>query len=168
MNEIPKTEDELERYLRRVEKLRNASDFSAALEACQPLVDEPTTHAAGLRARADIYADMRQRDSELADREALVALGSEEPSDHFDLGTSLWRSGRTAEAATVFARSIELGEQEDFHYYTNASRMHLAALLIKLNRREEALRECLLVPEGYSSYLPDGMTTREQLLEKLR
>lgn len=35
----------------RVEKLRNASDFPAALEACQPLVDEPTTRTAGLRAR---------------------------------------------------------------------------------------------------------------------
>lgn len=168
MNKIPKAEDELERYLRRVEKLRGASDFSAALETCQPLVDEPTTHAAGLRARADIYADMRQRNLELADREALVDLGSKEPSDHFDLGIGLWRSGRTVEAVAAFVRSIELGERESFHYYTNASRMHLAALLVKLNRREDALRECLLIPEDYSSCLPDGMTTRGQLLEKLR
>lgn len=168
MNELEADRIDLERYLHRVEKLKDASDFPAALEACQPLVDELTTRAAGLRARADVYADMRQRDLELADREALVGLGSKEPSDHFDLGIGLWRSGRTAEAATAFTRSIELGEQEDFHYYTNASRMHLAALLIKLNRREEALRECLLLPEDYSSYLPDGMTTREQLLGKLR
>jgi tetratricopeptide (TPR) repeat protein len=111
MIEMAKSEDELERYLHRVEKLRNASDFPAALEACQPLVDEPTTHVAGLRARADIYADMRQRDLELADREALVDLGSKEPSDHFDLGISLWRFGRIAEAVDAFSRSIELGEQ---------------------------------------------------------
>lgn len=91
MNGIPKTEDDLERYLRRVEKLRNASDFPGALEACQSLVDEPTTHAAGLRARADIYADMGQRDLELADRKALVDLGSKEPSDHFNLRPS-WLS----------------------------------------------------------------------------
>ena len=32
----------------------------------------------------------------------------------------------------------------------------------------EALRECMLVPEDYSSYLPDGMTTREQLIDRLR
>lgn len=168
MKETPKTEVELERYLRAVEKLRNASDFQAALEACQRLIDEPSTRAAGLRARADVYADMRDSGSELADRMALVETGSPEPSDYFDLGVAFWRSGQLSQAAAMFERSIELGEKEDFHYYTNASRMHLAALLIKLQRRDEAMRECRLVPEGYSSYLPDGMTTREQLLERLR
>lgn len=168
MLDSPKNEDELVSYLRAVAKLRDASDFQAALQACELLIDEPSTRAAGLRARADIYADMKQREDELADREALVELDSREPNDYFELGITLWRSGRLAEAASAFSRSLELGEQENFHYYANASRMHLAALLIKLQRREEALRECMLIPENYSSYLPDGMTTREQLLEKLR
>lgn len=168
MKDLPQNEAELERYLRSVEKLRNASDFQAALEACQQLIDDPTTHAAGLRARADVYADMRDSDSELADRVAIVEAGSPEPSDCFDLGVALWKSGQFSRAASMFEQSIELGEKEDFHFYTNASRMHLAALLIKLQRRNEAIRECQLVPDGYSSYLPDGMTTKERLLEMLR
>lgn len=163
----PENEDELESYLRMVTKLRDASDFQAALHACKLLIDNPSTRGAGLRARADVYADMQQRHSELADRESLVELGSPEPSDYFELGITLWRTGRLIEAASAFSRSLELGEQENFHYYANTSRMHLVALLIKLQRHEEALRECKLIPESYSSYLPDGMTTKEQLLEKL-
>ncbi|MFC5741198.1 tetratricopeptide repeat protein [Dyella tabacisoli] len=167
MKEIPQTEVELKRYLRTVEKLRSSSDFPAALEACQLLISHSPTCEAGLRARADTYADMRDRESEVADRKALVELGSPEPGDYFDLGVALWRSGQLPEAAERFTSSIKLGEKEDFHFYTNASRMHLVALLIKLQREEEALRECLLVPDSYSSYLPDGMTTKEQLIEKL-
>ncbi|MBA3487755.1 MAG: tetratricopeptide repeat protein [Lysobacter sp.] len=167
MLDFPKDEDELESYLRVVAKLRDASNFQAALQACESLIDEPSTRAAGLRARADVYADMGQRESAVADREALVESASREPNDYFELGIALWRSGRLSEAASMFSRSLELGEQEDFHYYENASRMHLVALLIKLQRRAEALRECVLLPKNYSSYLPDGMTTREQLLENL-
>lgn len=165
---LPRTEDELERYLRQVEKLREGSNFQAALEACQVLVDELSTRSAGLRARADVHADMRNRELELADRKALVDLGSKEPSDYFDLGVASWKAGLLNEAIGMFEQSIRLGEEENFHYYTNVSRMHLAALLIKLHRRDEALRECKLIPKDYSSYLPDGMTTREQLLEHLR
>ena len=165
----PKTEIELEQYLRAVAKLRDAREFEGALEACVQLVNDPVTLAAGLRARADIYADMRQRESEIADREALVQLGTQEPNDYFEFGIALWRVGRLLDAADAFARAIELGEQEVFHYYTNASRIHLAAVLVKLGRHEEARRECLLVPDGYSSYLPgDGVTTKEQLLDKMR
>lgn len=164
----PKTEIELERYLRAVAKLRDAREFEGALEACVQLMNDPVTLAAGLRARADIYAEMRQLESEVADREALVRLDTQEPNDYFEFGIALWRVGRLVDAIEAFARAIELGAQAGFHYYTNASRMHLAALLVKLGRYEEARRECCLIPDGYSSYLPgDGVTTKEQLLDKM-
>lgn len=164
----PKSEIELERYLRAVAKLQDAEEFENALEACVQLVNDPVTRAAGLRARADIYADMHQRESEVADREALVRLDTQEPNDYFEFGIALWRVGRFVDAVDAFSRAIELGAQADFHYYTNASRMHLAAVLVKLGRYEEARRECCLIPDGYSSYLPgDGVTTKEQLLDKM-
>jgi len=164
----PKTEIELERYLRDVAKLRDAQEFEDALKACVQLINDPAMRAAGLRARADIYADMGQRESEVADRDALARLDTQEPNDYFEFGIALWRIGRTLEAVDAFKKAIELGEQAGFNYYTNASRMHLAAVLVKLGRYEEALRECGLIPDGYSSYLPgDGVTTKEQLLTRV-
>jgi tetratricopeptide (TPR) repeat protein len=168
MRDFPENEEELERYIRQVKKFRDSADFEAAIKACSALVDVASTRYAGLRARAEVYADMRQPALELADREDLVVCDEAEPADHFDLGVSLWKTGQLARAAQMFTRAIEIGEQENFHYYTNVSRMHLAALLIKQHRKEEALRECMLVPEDYSSYLPDGMTTRKQLIDRLR
>ncbi|CEJ49155.1 hypothetical protein ACSAM1_10445 [Xanthomonas citri pv. bilvae] len=167
MNEIPRNEAELEEILRTAERLKDSADFQSALEVCQQLLDEPATCLAGLRARADIYADMREKNLELADRESLVNLGSEEPSDHYELGIGLWRSGRFPEAATAFSEAITLGNKEGFDYYTNSSRMHLVALLIKLGRYDEASREGSLIPDNYSSYLPSGMMTKEHLMEIL-
>ncbi len=167
MKKIPETEGDLEEILQTAEKFKTTGDFQSALEVCQILLNEPATNLAGLRARADIYSDMREKELELADRESLANLGSEEPGDYYELGIGLWRSGRFPEAATAFSEAISLGNKEDFDYYTNSSRMHLVATLLKLKRYDEASRECLLIPDNYSSYLPSGMMTKEQLMEIL-
>ncbi|WP_416203153.1 hypothetical protein [Xanthomonas euvesicatoria] len=113
---IPETEGDLEEILQAAEKFKTTGDFQSALEVCQILLNEPATNLAGLRARADIYSDMREKELELADRESLANLGSEEPGDYYELGIGLWRSGRFPEAATAFSEAISLGNKEDFDY----------------------------------------------------
>lgn len=159
---------ELERCLTKIDVLSRALDHSGALALCGVLMLDPLTRRAGLRARADVYAEMKERNLEVADREELVAIDDVEPGDRFDLGVSLWRQGRIEDAAQSFQRSVEIGGAEGFDYYANASRMHLAGVLLLLGRKDEALLISQSVPEGYSSYLPGGVRTREQLIEAAR
>lgn len=111
---------------------------------------------------------MKDRDRAIADLEELVNSDDVEPSDRFDLGVLLWRSGRLDDAALSFRRSIDIGVEEKFHYYSNAAAMHLVGVLILLGRGREALKHCELIPDGYSSYLPGGVKTKEKLVEEAR
>lgn len=160
--------DELDAMLARIRSLMDKSELHAALEHCGVLISDHATRRAGLRARSEIYAQMRERDRAIADLEELVSSDDVEPSDRFDLGVLLWSTGRLDDAASSFRRSIDIGAEEGFHYYSNAAAMHLAGVLILLGRREEALKHCELIPDGYTSYLPGGIRTKEQLIEEAR
>ena len=164
----PQSENDLSRVLRKIEGHRRRGEFDAALNICSALIETEQSRAAGLRARANVFADMRQRELEVADREALVLIPPEEPADFFDLGVALWRIGRLSGAAGAFTRGLEVGEREDFHYYTNATRIHLVALLISLGQFEEARQQCAFLPDHYEAYLPtEGLVAKEDLAAKL-
>lgn len=168
MQALPRNEAELQSFLRDIDKNRQLGQFDEALDACRSLIDCQSTRVAGLRARADVYADTGQLELETADRSALVDLDSQEPSDYFELGACLWKSGKISQATEVYARGIGLGDKQNFHYYTNACRIHLSALLLKQGQYGAALVECQLLPPGYTSFLPvDGVTTKENLLERI-
>jgi len=160
--------EELHAMLERIRGLMDMSEHRAALEQCGVLIDDHATRGAGLRARSEIYARMKDRDRAIADLEELVCSDDIEPSDRFDLGVLLWRAGRLDDAARSFRRSIDIGVEEGFNYYSNSAAMHLAGVLILLGRGEEALKCCELIPDGYSSYLPGGVRTKEQLIEEAR
>ncbi len=161
------SEEDLSTILKRIEALLASSDSPAALALCEVLIDQEPIRRAGLRARADVYAFMRLRDLQIADLEHLVALGDWEPADRFHLGIAQWRGGRAEDAALAFWRAVEMGEAAGFGYYTDASRMHLAGILIQLGKREEALKHCRRVAEGYECYLPGGVRTKEQLMVEI-
>lgn len=161
---LPAGEEDLSTILKRIEALVACSDSPAALALCQALIDQEPTRRAGLRARADVYAFMRLRDLQIADLEHLVALGDWEPADRFHLGIAQWRGGRAEDAALSFRRAVEMGEAAGFGYYTDACRMHLAGILIQLGKKEEALKHCRLVADGYACYLPGGVRTKEQIM----
>lgn len=74
---LPTSEKDLNTILKRIEALLASSDSPAALTLCQALIDQELTRRAGLRARADVYASLRQRDLQIADLEHLVAEGYE-------------------------------------------------------------------------------------------
>ena len=168
MKHIPKSERELAQWLRAIERHRNKGEFENALSFCDSLTEHESTRAAGLRTRASVYADMRERNLEVADREALVEISPQEPADYFDLGVALWRAGRLSSATEAFTRALEVGDREGFQYYANATRMHLVALLIHLGLVEEARHECMLIPDGYESYLPtEGLVSKFHLERKL-
>lgn len=156
----------LDATLARIAALMDMSEHESALEQCVVLIDDHATRRAGLRVRSEIHARMKDRDRAIADLEGLVCLGDVEPSDRFNLGVLLWRAGRLDDAARSFKRSIDIGFEEGFHYYSNAAAMHLAGVLILLGRPEEALECCEVIPDGYSSYLPVGVRTKEQLIEE--
>lgn len=164
---LPTSEKDLNTILKRIEALLASSDSPAALTLCQVLIDQELTRRAGLRARADVYASLRQRDLQIADLEYLVALGDWEPADRFHLGIAQWRGGRAEDAALSFRRAVEMGEAAGFGYYTDASRMHLAGVLIQLGKKDEAVAHCRLVAEGYECYLPGGVRTKEQLMVEI-
>jgi tetratricopeptide (TPR) repeat protein len=154
--------------LRAIKKLRQRGEYSQALDSCSMLIQNENTRGAGLRARASVYADIGSLDLEVADRETLAEISPHEPADYFDLGVALWKRDRLNCAADAFIFGLALGDRENFHYYTNATRMHLVSLLIALGRRDEARRECALLPDGYESYLPfAGVVSKEQLARKL-
>lgn len=161
---LPTSEEDLSTILKRIEALIASHDSPAALALCQALIDEELTRRAGLRARADVYASMRLRDLQIVDLERLVELGDWEPADRFHLGIAQWRDGRIGDAALSFLRAVEIGEAARFGYYTDASRMHLAGILIQLGKKEQALEHCRLVADGYACYLPGGVRTKEQLM----
>lgn len=98
VNALPTSEKDLNTILKRIEALLASSDSPAALTLCQALIDQELTRRAGLRARADVYASLRQRDLQIADLEHLVALGDWEPADRFHLGIAQWRGGRAEDA----------------------------------------------------------------------
>ncbi len=144
------------------------SEHRAALGQCGLLINDHATRRAGLRARSEMYARMKDRGRAIADLEELVCSDDTEPSDIFELGVLLWRAGRLEDAARSLRRSIDIGVEEGFDYYSNAAAMHLAGVLILLGRGEEALKCRELIPDGFSSYLPGGVRTKEQLIEEAR
>lgn len=164
---IIKDADGLEKAIRRIENLRDKRDFVAAIEASNALLESELTYFHGLRVRAGVHRSMRNLALERSDREALVSAQEAEPADWFEYGVCLWRNGEYKPAADAFQKSIRIGDDENFHFYTNASRIHLAAVMIKMNRFDDAAIQAKLLPDGYSSYLPDGMMTKTKIIEML-
>ena len=90
----------------------------------------------------------------VAERERAVATNPEDPSLVFDLGATLQRAGRNAEAAQELSRSIELNPRETRAYYA------LGVAYMALGRSADAraaLQQFIaLAPSRYQSQIFDA------------
>ena len=153
--------------IRTVQKHTERNEFEEALALCDSLIANSQTQAAGYRERAEVRLAMALPEEAVKDLYELISLDSAEPADHYNLGISLLKTKKPKEAVAAFSEAIELGEKEQFDYYTNSSLMHRAEAYLQLSKWREAEADCLRVPQGYSSFLPGlGVKTREQMLAR--
>lgn len=164
----PRSEAELNRFLKKAYDYACKSDYPKALEICDWLIREVSTEMAGHRKRAAVREHMGDLDGAICDLQHVVAAESKEPADFYTLGVLQLQRGFTAEAVVSFSKAIEVGDEAGFDYYRKGSLLFRADAYLKLCEFEKAIADCSALPHGYQTYVggASGMRTREEILSE--
>ncbi len=164
---LPKSQADLDCLVNRLRSYCEKKDFSLALVLCQHMIIHDSTQLAGYRERAELWQAMAEHALALHDLQQLMALGSVEPADYYNLGIAELRSSEADKAIAAFTKGIELGEIHKSSYYTQSCRFHRAAAFLRLGMPKEALKDCNEIEDGYRCFLPsEGMKTKEDLVSQ--
>jgi tetratricopeptide (TPR) repeat protein len=163
--ELPKSQRELDNLVNKVHGYSEQKEFSRALALCQHMINHDSTRMTGYRERAEIWQAMTEHDLALHDLQQLMALGSVEPVDYYNLGIAELRNTEANKAVAAFTKGIELGEIHNSSYYSQSCRFHRAAAFLRLGMPKEALEDCNEIEDGYRCFLPsEGLKTKEDLV----
>ncbi len=163
--ELPKSQVDIDALVNKLHSYCEQKNFTIALALCQHMIIHTSTRMTGYRERAEIWQSMSEHDLALFDLQQLVACGSVEPVDYYNLGIVQLRKTEAKEAVAAFTRGIELGEEHKSSYYTQSCRFHRAAAFLRLGMPKESLEDCNEIEDGYRCFLPaEGMKSKEDLV----
>jgi hypothetical protein len=162
---LPKSRTDLEGLISKLHGYCDQKDFPRALVLCQYMIIHDSTRMAGFRERAEVWQTMGEDELATHDLRQLMALGSVEPVDYYNLGIAELRNTEAKKAVAAFTKGIELGRVHQSSYYTQSCRFHRAAAFLRLSMPKEALEDCNEIEDGYKCFLPsEGMKTKEDLV----
>lgn len=160
----PTSENELGTVLKSADDFASKFQYDEALNICNWLIEDPSTEVAGYRQRAAIKEQMKDLNGAIHDLQSATSRFDKEPSDFHSLGLLLLQNGATVLAIDAFGSAIALGEEANYHYYTNSSLLLRADAHLKRTNFAEALADVMRLPTGYQVYIPgSGMRTKEQI-----
>jgi tetratricopeptide (TPR) repeat protein len=164
----PKNEDELNVVLRRAYDFAKREDYASGLALCDWLIDDADTRIAGLRKRAAIREHQDHIDEAIADLEAVIKTGINEPADAHALGLMYLLQQKYDQATVLLRSGVARCEEAKFDYYLNPCRILLGYSLIRQRDFKEARSILHLLPAGYSTHIyGTGMKSKEDLLEQV-
>ena len=160
----PSTEVELAAILKSAYDLASKHQYDKALDICNWIIEDPSSEIAGYRERAAIKQHMKDLDGAILDLESVISRFDREPGDFHSLGILLLQNGATVKAIDAFSRAIALGDEADFHYYTDSSLLFRADAHLKRTNFADALADVMRLPAGYKVYISgSGMRSKEQI-----
>ena len=156
---------EIEDSLSEIRALSKSKQFNDALAVCENLVSEHPKECFGYRAKADVLQLMGDHSEALVAREEVAKLGSEEPSDYYDLARLCFSMGRNEECIRWADRALLLSKKHDSDYYMQASHFFKANALLNINSFQEVLDICAFLEDGYGTFISGkGMVTKEDIV----
>ena len=158
MNDISKQLDEA------YSLAADGKDYTAALSACDTIIQAHPQLAAPLRKRAQIYAhksDFRQAIEEMS---GVIQKGHAEPGDYFFRGWWSVEDGNLSDAIKDLTKAIELGEQLGDDYFRESAHFFRAVASLRLRRYQDALADCQHVSDDFLMYLRSGQISKREII----
>ena len=160
MNEINKQLDEA--YALAADR----KDYSAALSACNAIIQAHPNLLAPLRKRAQIYAhhaDFRRAISQMSE---VIDKGPAEPGDYFFRGWWRLEDDNAGESIGDFTNAIEIGDQVRDDYFTESAYFFRALANLRQGGYDDALADCEQVRDDFLIYLRSGQVSKASIVSE--
>lgn len=145
--------------------LKDRKMYDEALLKCNQPTKNNCEKLLLARERADIFHLMGDIYRSLQCAIEMEKLGSQEPSDYYDLTRRGLELGENKNAVAWADIGLALCEDHNQSYYRQSLNFHKACALINMMQYPEALRALDLVENGYSVYMPNkGVIKKDQLV----
>jgi tetratricopeptide (TPR) repeat protein len=142
-------------------------DYEGALRICDDILNEHPGMLYAMRKKAAIYADMKDFARATALMSDLIAQKPNEIEYYFSRGRWYLANADWRETVADMSKTIELGSEQNFHYFAESSYFFRAVALLKLGRYSEAVADCEHVRDDFLIYLySTGKITKSDILEQ--
>ena len=142
-------------------------DYEGALRICDEVLEEHPNMLAAIREKAAIHAYVKNYEEAINLISDVIAQDPNEPGYYFKRAWSYLENGNLAEAVQDLTKTLELGSQRNFHYYTESAYFFRAVALLKLARYSEAVADCEHVRDDFLIYLySTGKISKSDILEQ--
>jgi len=163
-SDLGKAEAQLDRAY---DLVTTTKDYEGALKICDEVLKEHPNMVDAIRKKAAIHAYMKNHAEAIALLSFVIAEDPNEPGYYFTRAWSYLENGNLTEAVQDLTKSIELGSQRNFDYYTESAYFFRAVALLKLGRYSEAVADCEHVRDDFLIYLySTGKISKSDILEQ--
>ncbi len=159
---------QIELRIKEVQNLHKSGDYKKSLGLCNSFIRDYPKAWVGYRTKADILLDVKDYQEALITWEKLAEIGSDEPSDYYDLSRLCLSLGKNRECVDWAEKAIALCKQHKKFYYFQACHFYMTNALINLGLFSAALRCCNILDDGYSAHIRGvGVKNKEELLASI-
>ena len=141
-------------------------DYSAALSACEAIIEAHPELTAPLRKKAQIYAHKADFRKAIEEITRVVEKGPPAPGDYFFRGWWNLEADKARDAIRDLTKAIELGEQLSDDYFTESAHFFRAAASLRLRHYSDALADCRHVSDDFLIYLRSGPISKAQIVSE--
>lgn len=159
--------EDIKKKLNEAYSLAEKKDYAKALEMCNAVIAAHPSEFDGLRERAAIYSHMNDLNRAIADISTVITQGSHEPMDYFKRGWLHLDNDNPVQAAEDLSKALEIGEENDFHYYDESAYFFRSLAFLRLQRWDEALADCEHVRDDFLIYIKSaGKITKADVVQQ--
>ncbi|HEX7772478.1 MAG TPA: tetratricopeptide repeat protein [Pyrinomonadaceae bacterium] len=164
-------EPDLSHAKKRIDEAYNRAtdrkDYEGALKICNEVLSDHPDMPHAVRKKAAIYADMKNFAEATALMSHLIAQIPNELEYYFSRGRWYVANADWAEAVEDMTKALELGSEQNFHYFTESAYFFRAVALSKLGRHSEAVADCEHVRDDFLIYIySTGKISKSDILEQ--
>ena len=160
--------DDIEKQLDEAFSAAQKDDYEKALAICNAVLQAYPLFPDALRKRSEIYTRMGDLERAIADLTEIIKTAGES-SDYFFRGWRYLDNGDTDNAIADFSKALELGEDQNFHYYDQSAHFFRALACVRAIRYDEALADCLHVKDDFLIYTRStGKITKADVVKQAR
>jgi len=142
-------------------------DYEGALKICDEVLNEHPNMLAAFERKAAIHKYMKNFGEAIALMSYVIDQDPNEPGYYFSRGWSYLVNGNLREAVDDMTKTIELGSERKFPYYTESAYFFRAVGLLKLGNNREAVADCEHVRDDFLIYLHSiGKISKSDILEQ--
>lgn len=141
-------------------------DYSAALSACDAIIQAHPNLLAPLRKRAQIYAHQADFRRAIDQMSEVIDKGPAEPGDYFFRGWWKLEDDNAGDAIDDLTNAIEIGDQVRDGYFTESAYFFRAVANLRRGLYDDALADCGQVRDDFLIYLRSGQVSKASLVRE--